>query len=387
MSRKRLAFGSQFTRLVPMSWIWEQNDWPNFTWNHDKVSSICREIAFCMGSLDARAGVTEKNESLATELDSILKNILHSSEIEGETLNVYSVRSSLAKRLKLKIEPFPTTKKTEGLADLQFDIFRNTNKKVTTARLFQWHRWLFPETKETNIRVGKWRGKNPMLVVSGRVDNPKVHFDAPSHKRVKAEMKSLLDWFEESKMDIGLDPFVRAGILHLWFLTIHPFEDGNGRLARVFSELALAQYNQKCAKLYSLSSSILENRKDYYSRLETTQRGDLDITNWIEWYLSVLKDSILNSIAKIEKLISKTRFWRNFNHLNLLPEQKKILNLMLDSNSNQFDEGISASQYQKITKVSKATATRHLTDLLTLGCLKKLPVGGRSTKYILAETF
>ena len=200
-------------------------------------------------------------------------------------------------------------------------------------------------------------------------------------------MKSLLDWFEESKMDIGLDPFVRAGILHLWFLTIHPFEDGNGRLARVFSELALAQYNQKCAKLYSLSSSILENRKDYYSRLETTQRGDLDITNWIEWYLSVLKDSILNSIAKIEKLISKTRFWRNFNHLNLLPEQKKIHNLMLDSNSNQFDEGISASQYQKITKVSKATATRHLTDLLTLGCLKKLPVGGRSTKYILAETF
>jgi len=369
-----------------MTWIWEQNDWANFTWNQDKISSTCREIAFYLGSLDARAGVAEKNESLATELDSILRNILHSSEIEGEKLNVFSVRSSLAKRLNFKIEPFPTTKKTEGLANLQFDIFRNTHKKITVQRLFQWHRWLFPDTKEINIRIGKWRGKNPMLVVSGRMDNPKIHFEAPPYKKVKVEMKSLLDWFEESKMNIGLDPFVRAGILHLWFLTIHPFEDGNGRLARVFSELALAQYNPRCAKLYSLSSSILEKRKDYYAQLEAAQRGNLDITNWIEWYLSTLQDAIQNSITKIGKLVSKTRFWRNFNQLNLLPEQKKILNLMLDSNSNQFEDGISASQYQKITKVSKATATRHLTDLLNLGCLKKLPVGGRSTKYVLSET-
>jgi Fic family protein len=196
-------------------------------------------------------------------------------------------------------------------------------------------------------------------------------------------MKSMLKWFEETRSDLEFDPFIRSGIIHLWFLTIHPFEDGNGRLARIVSELALAQYDKKSSKLYSVSSVILDKRKEYYFLLEQIQKGGLDITKWLAWYLEILKQAIHESLDGIEKILYKTNFWKTFHALNLLPEQKKILNLMLDSKNSQFDNGISAMQYQKITKVSKATATRHLAELVAVRCLKKLSGGGRNTRYAL----
>lgn len=368
-----------------MTWIWEHKNWTDFTWKEEKVNPICREIAFHLGALSSRTGVVEKNQSAKAELDSLLKNIITSSAIEGENLNVFSVRSSIAKRLKLKVDKFPTTDKTEGLAELQFDILRNTEKKVTINRMYQWHRWLFPEGESKNIAVGKFRGKTPMQVVSGRMDSPKVHFEAPPRDRLVKEMKTLIDWFFASGKDLSYDPFIRAGISHLWFVTIHPFDDGNGRLARILSELALAQFENKTIRLYSLSSTILDKRKEYYSILEKTQKGKQDITEWLVWFLEALKLSIQESINRIEKVFYKTIFWREFSGLDLSPEQKKVLNTMLDSETDQFQSGISARQYQKLTRLSKATATRHLTELAALGCLKKLSSGGRSTGYVLTE--
>lgn len=366
-----------------MTWIWENKNWPDFTWRPEQIDPICREISFLLGTLIAKIGFAEKSETAMTELDSLLNNIIKSSAIEGESVNAFSVRSSLAKRLKIILKKFPTTDRTEGLAELQLDIFQNTDKELSLKRLFVWHRWLFPANENWKIPVGKLRGKSPMHVVSGRIDNPKIHFEAPTRKELINEMKTMLQWFELTRTDTGFDPFVRSGIIHLWFLTIHPFEDGNGRLARIVSELALAQYEKKTSKLYSVSSVILDKRKEYCTLLEQTQKGGLDITKWLVWYLGILKQAVQESIDGIEKVLYKTNFWKIFHTLNLLPEQKKILNLMLDSKDSRFDNGISAMQYQKITKVSKATATRHLTELVAVRCFKKLSGGGRSTRYIL----
>lgn len=368
-----------------MTWIWENKNWPDFTWNSEMINPLCREITFFLGTLNAKIGFAEEKEASLSELDSLLNNIVKSSSIEGESVNAFSVRSSLAKRLKINIKKFPTTDRTEGLAELQLDIFQNIDKELSLKRLFIWHHWLFPASENWKIPVGKLRGYSPMHVVSGRIDNPKIHFEAPPRKELVNEMKSMLDWFEETRNKLDFDPFIRSGIIHLWFLTIHPFEDGNGRLARIVSELALAQFEEKTSKLYSVSSVILDKRKEYYFVLEQTQKGNLDITKWLYWYLGIIKQAIQEAIKNIDRVLFKTNFWKAFHKLNLLPEQKKVLNLMLDSKDSRFDSGISAMQYQKITKVSKATATRHLTELTEIRCLKKLPGGGRSTRYVLKD--
>jgi Fic family protein len=368
-----------------MTWIWENRNWPDFTWNKDRVNSICREIFHNIGVISGKIGFFEKNENAQAELDSLLKSILTSSAIEGESLNAFSVRSSLAKRLKIKVDKFPTTARTEGLADLQFDVIHNLDKNFSKKRLLLWHTMLFPSGEDWKIPAGKFRGNTPMQVVSGRIDNPRVHFEAPPQKKIKTEVQLLLDWFNDTKIDEEYNPFVRAGIAHLWFVTIHPFEDGNGRLARALSELALAQYHSASSTLYSLSSNILDQRKEYYSILEKTQRGGLDITEWLIWFLKILNQSIQDSILKIDKTLFKIRFWQYFRDSQFLPEQRKILNAMFDSESSQFDKGISAKQYQKIAKVSKATATRHLAELVELGCIEKLSAGGRSTAYRLVK--
>jgi Fic family protein len=364
-----------------MSWIWEKKNWPQFYWDEVKILKICNQIHFQLGKLTAKCGIIDSKLSEQAELDCLLQNILKSSEIEGESLNVESVRSSLAKRLKIKIPLKNTSARTEGVADLQMDVFRETSRKLNLQRLYQWHRWLFSGEENWIILIGGFRQKNPMQIVSGRLENPTIHFEAPPSKGLKKEIRSFLNWFEGSRNSI--DPFVRAGISHLWFLTIHPFEDGNGRLARILSELALAQYESRTIRLYSLSSAILDHRKEYYEYLEKSQRGELDITHWLGWFLKVVQHSLFKSNQNIDLILFKKRFWDIHREKELLPEQRKILNLMIHSDTFQFRDGVSASQYKKITKVSKATATRHLTDLFKKKCLKKLPGEGRSTKYIL----
>ncbi|MEM7183249.1 MAG: Fic family protein, partial [Spirochaetota bacterium] len=349
-----------------MLYIWERDDWPNFHWQEQKISPISRKIYYILGTLDAHAGILQADESLEKEMDALLQNILYSFAIEGEILNVHSVRSSLAKRLNMEISRDLATAKTDGLAELQMDVLRNSQQKLTLKRLYRWHKWIFIGSGQ-DIPIGKWRGKEPMQVVSGRLDAPKVHFEAPPYNQIHVEMRKLLSWFQQTKNH--LDPFVRAGIVHLWFLTLHPFADGNGRLARNLSELALAQDNAKCAKLYSLSSVILKKRKEYYQILEKTQKGNMDITSWLQWFLFCIEQSIANSLLQIERIVFKTRFWKKFSMVVFKKEQKKVLNALLQVETEQFVDGISARQYQKIANVSKATATRHLVELVTIGCL------------------
>lgn len=217
--------------------------------------------------------------------------------------------------------------------------------------------------------------------MSGRLDRPTVHFEAPPRAGLKQALDDFLEWFELSRSQAELDPFIRAGVAHFWFITLHPFDDGNGRLTRAITDLALAQGDHHAIRFYAMSASILEDRQGYYNALESSQKATLDITDWLEWFLRTLLRSLQEAMARIDRVLSKTRFWDHHRGAALSAEQTKVLNRLLDSGERGFEQGISAAQYQAVAKVSKATATRHLADLLEKNCLIRLPGGGRSTRY------
>lgn len=337
-----------------------------------------------LGMLGAVGGDTEAQSSL----DAMLQNIITSSAIEGEQLNVGSVRSSLAKRLGV-VEQGHTTARSEGLAELLLDATQAHRQPLSLERLFTWHRWLFPTDNALLSRpllIGTLRGDEPMQVVSGRIDRPTVHFEAPPRKGLDEQLADFLAWFEASRTDLNLDPFLRAGIAHFWFVTLHPFDDGNGRLTRAITDLALAQGETQAIRFYAMSSSILEDRSGYYRILEASQKGNLDITAWLQWFLATLLKALEQALTRIDRVLAKARFWQIHSNQGLLPEQIKVLNRLLDGGERGFEQGISAGQYQAVAKVSKATATRHLSDLLEKGCLVRLPGGGRSTRYQISHT-
>lgn len=364
-------------------WIWQQKKWPELTWQAQALAPLLRDTAQALGRLLGKVEAGGAAAQAETSLDALLQTIISSSAIEGESLNAASVRSSLAKRLRLaQVKRLRADPVSEGFAELMLDATGNLDARMNKSRLLQWHRWLLPAEAQSNlnpIRVGAWRGPSPMQVVSGRIDKPLIHFEAPPRKGLEAEMKNFFDWFESSRSDAALDPLLRAGIAHFWLVTLHPFDDGNGRIARAVADLALAQAHPATARLHAMSAAILANRKGYYAILETTQRGALDITTWLRWFLETLLLSLNEAQQRIDRVLTKARFWSGHRELQLLPEQNKVLNRLLDG--EDFQHGISATQYQAVAKVSKATATRHLTDLLDKGLLEKLPGGGRSTRY------
>lgn len=365
-------------------WIWQYPNWTEFLWDKCQLEPQLRRCWLLLGKLSGYSAQIEYQDSQLA-LDTLLNNILSSSQIEGESLNAYSVRSSLAKKLNISVDtPYPVSDRSEGVSNIMLDALENWQDTLSTERLAQWHRWLFPY-HTPHIKVGELRCEEPMQVVSGRLDKPKVHFEAPPRYVLEGELNRFIDWFNQSREDNTLDPLLRAGITHLWFLTLHPFDDGNGRLARTLTDLALTQADQQSIRLYAISSTILQKRAEYYRLLEQTQKGDREITSWLNWFLSVLIESIEQSLVQIERTLAKSRFWLRHREQQLSPEQKKVLNRLLDGGENGFELGISASQYQKVAKVSKATATRHLTDLLDKGLIKKTDQGGRSTRYLIAE--
>jgi Fic family protein len=324
--------------------------------------------------------------SAQSELDALLQNIVTSSAIEGEQLNVGSVRSSLARRLGLDlVDGDRVSQRSEGLAQLMLDATRHFAEPLTMDRLLDWHEWLFPEQDSDlaarAIRVGALRGDEPMQVVSGRLDKPTVHFEAPPRPGLERQLEIFLDWFESGRSQAGLDPLLRAGIAHFWFVTLHPFDDGNGRLTRTITDLALAQGEAQAIRFYAMSASILEDRTGYYRVLETSQKATTDVTEWLEWFLQTLLRSLQQAMTRIDSVLGKARFWLAHQTSELSAEQTKVLNRLLDGGERGFEHGISAAQYQAVAKVSKATATRHLADLLDKGCLQRLPGGGRSTRY------
>ncbi len=370
--------------LRPLNWIWQKPQWPHFEWQNETILPLLRAVRLKQGVLLGKAGAVSGDSDRQAGLDTLLQNIITSSAIEGEQLNVESVRSSLAKRMGVSLELFsPTSSRSEGLAEMMLDAVTNLDAHLTVERLFQWHRWLFPKDAFSllSIKVGALRGDEPMQVVSGRIDHPRVHFEAPPRDVLDAEFAKFVDWFNQSREDVTLDPLLRAGICHFWLITLHPFDDGNGRITRALTDMALAQADRQSIRLYAMSAAILERRRDYYQILEQCQRGGLDITVWLVWFLQTLQVTLQASLDKIERTLAKVRFWQRFHNSGLLPEQIKVLNRLLEGGEHDFAQGISASQYQRVTKVSKATATRHLADLLDKGGIEKLPGGGRSTRY------
>ncbi|WP_425557239.1 Fic family protein [Corallincola platygyrae] len=363
-------------------WIWQADAWPKFSWQAESILPKVRAVYRKQGILLGKTSV-EANSSEHT-LNILLSNILASSAIENEQLNVQSVRSSLARRMGILEEaPYPTSYRSEGVAAMMLDALDNLKQPLSTARLFQWHSWLFPanELSMQPIRVGQLRGPEPMQVVSGRLDSPVVHFEAPPRQGLEGQLQNFVEWFNQSRDDELLDPLLRSALCHLWFVTLHPFDDGNGRITRALTDMALAQADSQSIRLYAMSVAILNDRSGYYRILEQTQKGTLDITAWLEWFLDTLNDALDSSLLAIERTIAKTRFWQKFRESGFHPAQAKVLNRLLDGGEKGFENGINASQYQKVAKVSKATATRHLTELLDKGAIEKMAGGGRSTRY------
>lgn len=367
-------------------WIWQQDNWPLFIWDSNTVAPMVRQTRLNQGILLGKITSQSPNQKQSM-LDTLLANIVHSSAIEGETLNAFSVRSSLANRLGLTEErPFPTTEQTDGLAEIMLDAVENLDAPLTLERLLHWHDRLFPEgyTLFNPVVGGQLRGDAPMQVVSGRIDKPTIHFEAPDRARLDQELATFIAWFNDSKHEASLDPLIRAAITHVWFVTLHPLDDGNGRITRLLTDLALAQAEQQSVRFYAMSVCILANRKSYYDILEQTQKGDLDITAWLVWFFNTLDETFAEVLKEIDQTLFKTHFWRNVDQTKLTAEQAKVLNRMLDGD---FEQGINTSQYHKVAKVSKPTATRHLAALVELGCLVKSDAGGRSTRYQLATSY
>jgi Fic family protein len=372
-------------------WIWQSPSWTDFQWQDELILPRLRDTRLKLGVLLGKASL---DKSIEQSLDTLLANIIASSAIENEQLNVDSVRSSLAKHLGLSSDqPYPTSDRSEGLAAMMLDALQNQHAVLTTSRLFQWHEWLFPPPKEDEwssqtLIVGKLRGDEPMQVVSGRLDRQTVNFEAPSRNQLEEELEKFIAWFNQSIQQRDFDPLLRAAITHFWFVTLHPFDDGNGRITRALTDMALAQADSQSIRLYAMSVAILDNRESYYQILEQSQSFDSakDLTPWLLWFFDALDASLNNAINTIDRTLIKTQYWQQHHDSALSTEQVKVLNRLLDGADSEeerrrFVEGINASQYQKVAKVSKATATRYLSYLLEKGCIEKLAGGGRSTRY------
>jgi len=361
-------------------WIYEHQNWPEFTWNADKLASKLADIRHRQGKLLGRMeglGFELKQEASLTTLTS---DVVKSSAIEGETLNAEEVRSSIARRLGIELAGLiPASRDVEGIVEMMLDATQKFSSPLTSERLFDWHAALFPTGRSGmhKITVGDWRKPEagPMQVVSGPAGKEKVHFEAPSADNLEKEMKAFLTWFE--KQD-GTDPVLRAGIAHLWFVTIHPFEDGNGRIARAIGDMALARADNTQERFYSLSSQIERERKDYYDQLEQQQRGTPDITSWLEWFLDCLGRALTSAEDTLGNVMFKAKLWETINKRPVNDRQRHIINRMLEDG---FEGHMNTSKYATMTKCSNDTALRDIQELKARGIFIQNPGGGRSTSY------
>ena len=368
-------------------WIWQQDGWPNMHFDSGALAPLLREVTQLQGHLLGKAVTINEAHSAKASIDALLQNIVQSSAIEGEVLNVESVRSSLAKRLGVEEAGLTEeTAKTAGLAELLLDATQNYAEALTLERLFRWHSYLFAENSEhtfklDSIKIGQLRGDDVMQVVSGPVNKRTVHFEAPARAGLDVQLNTFLSWLANSENDQSIDPILRAAKAHFWFVTLHPFDDGNGRLARAISDYALAQAEHQAIRFYALAASMMEKRSSYYDILETSQKGGLDITAWMLWFLETLKHSLALALAHIDVVLQKTRFWQAHAQDGLIAAQIKVLNRLLDAGPEGFEGKLNARKYMSIAGVAKATATRHLQELLEKNCICKCEGGGRSTRY------
>jgi len=365
------------------SYIHQRPGWPQLVWDEAALASVLAGVRHQQGRLLGRMEVLGFELQSEASLAVLTSDVVKSSAIEGELFNSDEVRSSIARRLGLAVAGLAkASRDIEGAVEMMFDATQRFDAPLTKERLFAWHASLFPTARSgmQRITVGAWRTaqSGPMQVVSGRYGREKVHFEAPEADRLESEMSRFIDWFNEQS---AIDPVLKAGIAHFWFVTIHPFEDGNGRIARAIADMALARADGTKNRFYSMSSQIEAQRTDYYRQLEASQRGDVNITRWLTWFLACLDRAIDSADQILGAVQYKARLWQRINRVPVNDRQRLVINRML----NGFKGFLSTSKYAKLAKCSTDTALRDIEDLLERGILVRNPGRGRSTSYRLAE--
>jgi Fic family protein len=359
-------------------YIHELEGWPKFSWDEERVASLLIQVRHEQGHLIGgmlSIGFHQREEVV---LQALTQDVVKSSEIEGEFLDQSQVRSSVARRLGIEIAGLGgSDRNVEGVVEMMLDATQHFDRPLNKERLFRWHRGLFPSHRKdySKIKAGAWRTV-PVQVVSGQMGNEKVHFEGPSEERVSREMDQFLNWANREEK---IDPVLKAALAHFWFVTIHPFDDGNGRIARTIADLFLARSEKSPYRFYSLSAQIQAERKGYYQILERTQKGDLDITAWIEWFLRCLQRAIEKALAILSSIQNKSQVWESLENATLNDRQRKVINRLLDG----FEGNLTSSKWAKIAKCSQDTAYRDILDLIEQGILIKNSEGGRSTSYSL----
>ncbi len=366
-------------------YFWQTEDWPSFRWQSDRLLAPLGQARLRQGQLLSRAAELGFDLGQQAQAAVLVEEAVKTAAIEGEALDPGSVRSSVARRLGLPTAGLPAAPRhVDGLVEVLLDATRNHTQPLTAERLQGWQAALFPTgfSGMHRLRVGAWRAAGEaMRVVSGPIGREKVHFEAPPAERVAAEIDRFLAWWHDSRPEDGL---LRAGVAHLWFVTIHPFEDGNGRLARALTDMALAQEENLSARFYSLSSQIMAERAAYYAVLEQSQKGDGDITAWLEWFFGCFERAVLRSTALLAGILHKAGFWQRHAATSLSDRQRKVINRLLDAGPGGFEGGMTTRKYASLTAVSKPTAQREIADLVQKGLLRPNPGGGRSTSYDVA---
>lgn len=364
-------------------YIYQQKDWPNFKWDNSSILSLLGEVRNLQGKLIGKMeslGFELRNQAI---LDTMSLEVINSTAIEGEFLNPEQVRSSIAKRLGLEYSALiPSDRNIDGMVDMMIDATQNCFKPLNKDRLFDWHAALFPTGRSSifKIIVGNWRkdANGPMQVISGAIGEEKIHFQAPEASLISKEMNRFIQWYNaEDKIDL----VIKAAIAHIWFVTIHPFEDGNGRITRAITEMMLARSDKSSQRFYSMSSQINFKRKSYYEILEKTQKGNIDITKWILWFLESLFDTLISTETKLSGILIKAKFWEIHAKTILNERQILMINLLQDG----FEGKLSSSKWAKIVKCSSDTALRDIQDLINKDILQKENAGGRSTNYELKK--
>ena len=365
-------------------YLYELTDWPKFHWSAERLAEPLASVRHRQGRLIGHMEALGFHLQQEAVLQTLTADVIKSSEIEGEKLDAVQVRSSIARRLGMDIGALkPADRNVEGVVEMMLDATRHYDQPLTAERLFAWHASLFPTGRSgmTAIKVGDWRDDKtgPMQVVSGPMGKERVHYEAPKAERLGREMRSFLEWLEADKL---IDQVLTAGQAHLWFVTIHPFDDGNGRIARAIADMALARSEHSPQRFYSMSAEIRQERNAYYDILERTQKGTMDVTLWMEWFLGCLGRAIDGAQETLGAVLDKARFWDRIKDVKLNDRQRLVINRLLD----RFEGKLTTSKYAVLAKCSQDTAHRDIIELMERSVLVQNPGGGRSTSYSLARS-
>jgi Fic family protein len=361
-------------------YIHQLPNWPRFVWKQELIAPLAAEVRHREGRLMGRMESLGFNLQTEASLDTLTLEVLKTSEIEGEILDASQVRSSIAQRLGMDVGGLvPADRNVEGIVEMMIDATQHYNETLTEERMFGWHAALFPSGRSGmhKIVAGAWRNNStgdPMQVVSGAMGKEQIHYEAPDADRLQEEMNNFINWFNE---DVTMDAVIKAGIAHLWFITIHPFDDGNGRIARAIADMQLGRADGTPQRFYSMSAQIRKERKEYYDILESTQKSSLDVTHWLTWFLHCLDRAIAATDETLGRVLKKAAFWEKHAGASLNSRQRLMINKLLDG----FEGKLNTSKWARIAKTSNDTALRDIQDLLDKQILIKEAGGGRSTAY------